>query len=217
MTLRITPIMCAAALIAVGAIKVSAQDAPTLKVEIARNVEPTPIPTPQIQVTNIPDKRWKPKNWLELDIPFDVKKAKVAGDTSSVVDALDFKIYIALNRQDPVTHKYPLLTANITYVNVPIKEKVHALAFVSPSALSRALDVGGNKAAEFTKNDIKAVAIEVSSGGQLVGGYTSIPVANGKKWWEATEGFNSMDGMLIPKTKTPFSILWGDYDVEVKP
>lgn len=210
--------MCAAALIASGAIKASAQEAATLRVEIAKNVEPTAIPTPQIQVTNIPDKRWKPRNWLELDIPFDVKKAKVAGDTSSIVDALDFKIYIALSKPDPVTHKYPLLTASITYVNVPLKEKVHALAFVSPSALSRAMDAGGaSKSAEFTKNDIKAVAIEVSSGGQVVGAYSSIPVTKDKKWYDVTEGFNVMDGLLLPKTKTPFSILWGDYDVEVKP
>jgi hypothetical protein len=36
-------------------------------------------------------------------------------------------------------------------------------------------------------------------------------------WWEKTDGFSIMNGTVLSKAQTPFAILWGDYDVQVKP
>ncbi|MCE9518957.1 MAG: hypothetical protein K8R87_05260 [Verrucomicrobia bacterium] len=36
------------------------------------------------------------------------------------------------------------------------------------------------------------------------------------KWWEDLSKFAVVDGEILPKLKTPFATLWGDYDVDVK-
>ncbi len=86
-----------------------------------------------------------------------------------MVDSLDLKFYIALNHAD-ANKKYYLLTGTMTVLNVPTKvgEQAHALAYVSPTTLRRLM--GDNKA--FTASaDIKAYAVEISYGGQLIGGH----------------------------------------------
>ena len=40
-------------------------------------------PTPQIQATNIVDKRWKPKTWLEIDSQFSIKLPTAEGRDAS--------------------------------------------------------------------------------------------------------------------------------------
>lgn len=162
--------------------------------------------TPQIPATNVNDKRWKPKNWLEIDVAFEAKKARVPGDTSTMVDSVDFKYFVALNKTDK-DGKYVLLTANITYLNVIEKEAQHAMAFVSPAALERLLEKN-----TFSNADIKAVGVEIYRDGALAGWNSSA----GGRFWEKLEGFAVSDGLLLPKAKTPFSPLWGDYDLESK-
>jgi hypothetical protein len=99
-----------------------------------------------------------------------------------------------------------MLTATIIYANVPLKEKVHALAFVSPAAMARTLEKN-----IFTAADIKAVGVDVNYGGQTVGGKSTAG-----KFWDKLESFNVVDGAILPKAKTPFSPIWGDYDLDVK-
>lgn len=127
-----------------------------------------------------------------------------------MVDALDVKFYIGLNQTD-ANKKYYLLTGTLTLTNIPTRagEHAHALVYVSPNTLRRLL--GEGKA--FTASaDIKAMAVEISYGGQVIGGY---PLGQGK-WWEDLTKFAVVDGEILPKLKTPFASLWGDYDVDVK-
>ena len=53
----------------------------------------------------------------------------------------------------------------------------------------------------------------VNFNGQLVGGHSS---AGGKFWETNAAQFSTVDGVLLPKAKTPFAPLWGDYDVDAK-
>lgn len=179
---------------------------PPVKVDI-KDVKFESMETPQFQVSNVPAKSWRPKKWMQVDVHFSAKKAK-AVDPNPSIDALEFKFYIGLNAADPATKKPIVLTSTINYVNISTKElQLHALAFVSPAAIARLLGK-----TDFINADIKAVGIEVSYGGQLVGGHAQ-PAA---KWWEDLSKFTVIDGNLLPKNKTPYAPLWGDYDVDVK-
>jgi hypothetical protein len=100
-----------------------------------------------------------------------------------------------------------MLTANIVYLNVIEKEAQHAMAFVSPAALERPLEKN-----TFTNADVKAVGVEVYRNGALAGWMSGA----GGRFWEKLDGFSITDGLLLPKAKTPFSVLWGDYDLESK-
>lgn len=51
--------------------------------------------TPQIQASNIVDKRWKPKNWIEFDTEFQIDP-RTAGEEGSFA-ALEFKYYAGVN------------------------------------------------------------------------------------------------------------------------
>ncbi len=179
---------------------------PTVKVDI-KDVKIDSIESPQFQASNLPAKSWRPKKWMQVDVHFKVTKAKTV-DPNPYVDALEFKYFISLNTTDPVSKKFILLTSTINYVNISSKDlQSHAMAFVSPAAISRLLGK-----ADITVADVKGVGIEVSYGGQIVGGHAQ-PAG---KWWEDLSKFTVIDGNLLPKNKTPYAPLWSDYDVDVK-
>jgi len=186
-----------------GSTALYAQEAPTVKVK-TDDVKSTAIQTPNISAPNIPAKPFRPRNWLELDTTFETTKAIKPGE-SPYVDQLEFKYYIALNKTDK-SGKYMMLTATVIYTNIPLKDKVHALAFVSPASLERALEKK-----DFTNGDIKAVGVDINFGGQTVGGKST-----SGKFWDKLDSFNVIDGAILPKSKTPYAPLWGDYDVDAK-
>jgi hypothetical protein len=135
-------------------------------------------------------------------------KVKQEPNTSTDVGDLEFKYYIALNKVSK-SGKYPLLTGTSYYVNIPAREKCHAIALVSPSTLAKLLDK-----ADVTIGDIKAVAVDVNSGGQSTGAQGGKSTAG--KFWDKLDSFDVIDGAILPKAKTPFAPVWGDYDVESK-
>lgn len=162
--------------------------------------------TPQFNVQNMVDKRWKPKAWLEIDVEFEGKKAQSETDTSPVIDSLDFKYFVAVNKVDKATGKHVVLTASITYINITAKESQRALAFVAPASLAKVLEKN-----TFINTDIRAVGVEIYKGGALAGWLST---SNGR-WWEKMDQFSVVDGALLSKAQTPFAPLWGDYDAEV--
>jgi len=180
-----------------------AQEPPTVKVK-TDDVKATALQTPNISAPNIPAKPFRPRNWMEIDTTFETSKVVKPGE-SPYVDQLEFKYYIALNKVDK-SGKYMMLTATVIYTNIPVRDKVHALAFVSPATLSRALEK-----ADFTNGDIKGVGVDINYGGQTVGGKSTAG-----KFWDKIENFNVIDGAILPKSKTPYAPLWGDYDVDAK-
>jgi hypothetical protein len=201
-----TGILSAFAALAFIAPMVSAQDAPTVKVDV-KDMKVQQQQSPQISATNVTDKRWRPKNWLEVDLAFDAKKAPVPGDRNPFIESVDIKFYVALNKQD-AEGKYILLTASSTFLNVLSKEVNRAMVFAPPAALSRLLEKP-----DFSNTDVRAYGVEINHNGQLVGGYSS---QGGKFWETSAANFSVVDGVLLPKAKTPFSVLWGDYDLEAK-
>lgn len=174
-----------------------------VKVDV-RDIKVQAQNTPQFNVGNVVDKRWKPKVWLEVDVDFEAKKAANPQDKSPVIENLEFKFFVGLNKNNN-EGKAVVLTATVTYNNITERENQHALVFASPAALARILEK-----TNFSTSDVKAVGVEIYKGGALAGWKSS----NNQRWWGELANFAAIDGVLIPKNKTPFAPLWGDYDLE---
>jgi hypothetical protein len=186
------------------------QDATQVKVNI-KGVKLEQQQTPQIQALNIVDKKWRPKNWLEIEAAFDIKLARDAGGRKGTLEAMEVKYYIGLN-QNTEEGKPIVLSGSLSYKDVPADVDCFGLAFVSPSTLKRLLlkDNGG-------KGDVKAHGVDVFVGGARV----AFGSSTGSPWWfdAAAQGLSDklafQDGTILPKAKTPFAPFWGDYDLPV--
>lgn len=198
--------LLALALIALSLPALKAQSAgPAVKVDIkAPKFEPTQ--TPQFQAGNVPDKNWRPKVWLQLDMEFDIKLPAAAGGRNGSLASMTVNYYLAMNATTK-DQKRQVIKGSFEYVDIPASEKCHALAFVSPATLRRILERD-----TFSTSDISGWGVEVLVDGQRVAGDGSI---NGP-WWEKTDTLAINDNAMLPKKDTPFAILWGDYDVGVK-
>ncbi len=197
------------ALLAAGAL--SAQDATQVKVDV-KGVKLDQQQTPQIQALNIVDKKWRPKNWLEIEVAFDIKLARDVGGRKGSLDSMQVKYFIGLNQRDD-SGKNIVLSGTVNYNDVPADTTSFGLAFVSPSTLKRILlkDNGG-------KGDVVAYGVEVLVGGTRVAAGSS---TGSNPWWydSSTQGLSDKfafeDGAVLPKSKTPFAPFWGDYDLPV--
>lgn len=194
------------AILSIGVCSAVAQTtAPTVKVTGGK-LDIKSIKTPQYQVSGTGDKSWRPKDWLEVDLPFEIKLAQAAGGRNGSLASLKVNYFIGLNAQNK-EGKYEVVTGSFDYLDIPSGEKSHALSYVSPATLRRLLQKD-----TFTPSDIKAWGYEVMVEGQRVAGDSSL----GGAWWEKTENFSMNQGALLAKSETPFAILWGDYDVSTK-
>lgn len=190
---------------------VCAQDSTQVKID-PKGVKIEQQQTPQIQAANIVDKKWRPKNWLELDAQFDIKLARDVGGRDGSLAGLDVKYYIGMN-QNSKDGKPIVLSGTVSYQNVPADEESHTLAFVAPSTLKRILqkDNGG-------KGDVKAYGCEFIVGGTTI----AVVSSTGTPWWydpttkAPSDKFSFEDGAVLGKNKTPFAPFWGDYDVPVR-
>ncbi len=171
--------------------------------------------TPDYMPRGVTEKRWKPKQWLELDSELDVDLARDLGGKEGVYAALDFKYFIGVSAKSK-DGKSIVLTGKITFENVPASkagDSSHALAYITPATLKKALqkDAGG-------KSDVLAIGIEVYAGGQVIAIYSN----KGSPWWIGSDKqpdgtkFEFQDGGVIAKSKTPFAPLWADYDLQTK-
>jgi hypothetical protein len=181
--------------------------APAIKVDI-KEVKLEQQMTPIIQVTGVTEKRWKPRTWIELDVGLKIKLPKAEGGDNASAAALEIRYFVGTNQKSK-EGKTIVISGSINYQNVAADVENHALAYISPSTLQRALmKDNGNK------GDTPAFGVDIYYNGQPVA--TS---GSGGRWWangteNNAERFSFIEG-IIPKSKTPFSILWGDYDLQV--
>jgi hypothetical protein len=199
-------IYTALSLLVVGLHAGFAQDAKDIKIK-SDNLQISTIQTPQFSAGNVGEKRWRPKDWMEVDLPFEVTLSNEAGGRKGSLSMMTVTYYIGLNAQTK-EGKFEVIKAVINYADIPASEKSHALSYVAPATIRRILGKDS-----FTSSDIKAWGYEITVGGTLVGGATS---TGSSKWWEKADAFSMNDGALLAKTDTPFGILWGDYDVQAK-
>jgi hypothetical protein len=161
--------------------------------------------TPEIKAAYVKDKRWKPKEWLEFEIPFIAVAPRNAPSTLTTYDQLTFKYYLFLDNPDK--KKQRILTTEVNHVNVPLNEGSASVVYLSPAAVLRL--TGNHRVAP---NAVTLWAVEVSKDGKTVGFLSK----DGKKWWESPSAPPTEPGVLKNKMETPFAPLWGDYHAEVQ-
>ncbi len=158
--------------------------------------------TPQIQATNVKDKRWRPKQWLEVQVDFKATIARSLGGREGTYPAIEVRYFLALAGKKTTEGKQVVMSGTITYKDV-VNGENHALSFVTPASLKRLLEKeNGGKA------DVSLFACEILAGGEVIGGKSTGP----GKWWEATDKI-AFEEVVLPKEKTPFAPLWGDFDL----
>jgi len=137
------------------------------------------------------------KGWLEVDVEFEVK----AGNKEGVVADLQFRYYIAVKGEDGTR----LLVGDVNHVNMLEGDALYSVVYVSPATLGKVT----GKYGDFQPSSVNAVAVEVSYNGRVIG--TESTGGNGR-WWESL----SAEQGVLPKSKTPFALLWMDRYADVK-
>jgi hypothetical protein len=157
--------------------------------------------TPDFKVGNVKEKRWQPKQWLEIEIPF--KAAPPPGKQDvKFYDTLTFKFYVFLEPADK--DKVKVLTLEVNHINVPVGEDLASAVYLSPSTV---LNLTGDSRPN--PRLIKQIGVEVLNGGQMVGGYQA-------PWWKSPKAPAQVQGVLLNKSQTPFAVLWGDYHPDIQ-
>jgi hypothetical protein len=196
------------ALAAAGIVSQVNAQAPQIKVDI-KDFKLEQQLTPMFQAAGVVEKRWKPKTWLELDVGVKIKLPRAEGGEDASAGSLEMRYFVGTSGKDK-EGKNIVITGTITYENIPADDEAHALAYISPSTLKRVLmKDNGNKA------DASAFGVDIYYNGQPVATQSSA----GLRWWANgtelnSDKFSFQDGIL-PKAKTPFAIMFGDYDLQV--
>ena len=172
--------------------------------------------SPDFLVKNVKDKKWSPRDWLEIEIPFVAEYMSAKGKREKVVPELTFEYYIYLDAKSKENAR--VLTATLNHVNIPAREKVASVVYVSPDAILR---LTGEKRAD--DRQVRYVGVVVKFGGKDLMVWSS----DGKKWdksskrakpkfwWDSDKAPAVDASALLSKEKTPFAILWPDYHVRV--
>lgn len=154
--------------------------------------------TPDFSVSGPKSKRISPLEWLEVEVELDLETV----DKSGYIGQLDAEFYIGVkdsnNGGKPV-----LLSGKMTFIEVRAKEKKAWIsAYVSPAALAKT--TGKDRP---SKSDIEAFAVVITGPGLRAPITESI--GGRDKWWDSTSLIRT-DGLIMPKSKTPFAWLWSD-------
>lgn len=209
MTMKTTTMLLLGVLASAGLVNAQADPTKEIKVDL-KSCKLDQTYTPDFGVPNVTQKRWRPKQWVEVETIIDIKLAPELGGRDGTYPSLTFKYYVGFSKQTK-ERKNIVLTGTVNYANIPASEASVALAYITPATLKRVLEKDNAG-----KNDITAHGIEIQAGGQTIVVHSS----TGSPWWinadkqPNTDRFEFQDGGVLPKAKTPFSVLWADYDLQ---
>jgi len=163
------------------------------------------LPSPDIN-TGV-NKKFKPKDWLEIEVKFKVQKLKTP-PKDEYLDSVTVKWWVVVKSQDREAY---LMTKEITHVNIPIDEEVVASIYLSPNTLRR---ITGKSTV--SKTDLEAIGGELHYGDEWVGYFTH---GEARGWWlkdlESVQRTGKFP--LLDKNETPFKTLWYDRYAEIAP
>lgn len=168
--------------------------------------------TPSFQVSGPRDKPTKPRHWIEIEAEIEVETT----DPSGFIPELEARWFAVI--KDKNSGKPVRLLGKTTFKNIRTADKKISLsAYIEPDTLERL--TGSSRPSE---RDIEGYALTISGPGIVTEGrhgegLTMATAEKAAKWWETWEG-QSLDGLIIPKSKTPFAPLWTDlYPTEKSP
>jgi hypothetical protein len=186
-------------------------DNPAHRVEI-KSIAAQVRQTPRLQVEGAKAKPIPPRSWIEIEA-----EIKLDGpDKDDLIPELRTKWYaivmdrshVDANGKQTVNPK--MLTGEVVFENVRAKEKrAYLVAYIAPDDLEKL--TGKDRPGE---GDVEAAALVISGKGILADpkhapGLQKATAKQELKWWEG-EKYPTMEGLIVPKSKTPFAPLWCD-------
>ena len=151
-------------------------------------IQPAVVKTPEFSV-NIANKRSESLSWFEFEVEFEV-------DGVEMVDELTLSYSVLFNNK--------LCVGEITHVNIPKGKDHYSVMYLSPRSLDRL--TGGKQVNGGMLENIK---VEIKKSGQLLTEKSMSP--------KPLPNVQQMPGLLVPKSETPFQVLWWDRYEAVKP
>ena len=160
----------------------------------AKNVKidkilPSVISSPEFSLNGGPLKRAEYLKWFEIEVEFDVEGVEM-------VDELTIQYLAEINGK--------LLPGEVTHVNIPKGRNRFSVMYISPRSLDR---VSGGK--PLNQGMIGNIWIKIEKQGQVLAEKSSQP--------KPPPNLPRMTGLMVPKSETPFQVLWWDRYEVVKP
>ncbi len=154
--------------------------------------------TPEFNA-NVSDnkKDGKRREWLEVEVEFETRSDSKIG----IVPDLMIQYYLGVKGV-----QQQVLADSYTYRNIVDKEESFAIIYVSPTALTQVAGEMG----KFKESDVVAWGVELLYKGRVVATASS---ASNNAWWNQTQATRT-PGLLMPKERTPFQLLWIDRHAE---
>lgn len=198
-------LFCAAALVVPASIQ--AQEKSSAKYKCDMKVAIDTQKTPEIQASGVKPKRSTPRDWLELEVmmKFDAATDIRNKPEGKVIPSVQVKYYVYLDA--PTKEGKKILTGEVGYTDVAVGEAVYGIVFIHPNTIKKLTGTNTvNQAA------VKMYGVEVLVGGESVGIESSTGKGEAGKFWVAKGNAQlpPTEAGLLPKSKTPFSPLWGD-------
>jgi len=154
--------------------------------------------TPVFNVSGPKDKRYTPRDWLEIEVEIDCETVRKSG----YIGQLDCAFSVGL--KDVETNKTVILQDTISFLEINTNDRrAWLVAYISPPTLAK---ITGKKKPSL--NDLYAVAVTISGPGlrKPVTESTGGP----KEWWKS-EKVKRSNGLILPREKTAFAPLWWDH------
>lgn len=178
---------CATVLLSIGATAQVPVAVTARDIKIEK-ISPSVTTTPQFNISNTTDKRTDYLKWLEVEVEFSI-------DRVDMVDELEFEYLAEIGGK--------LVTGSVSHVNIP-KGKRYSIMYISP----RSLDLlTGNK--PLNNAMIGNMWITIKKQGQTLA-TKSIQAGQARN-------LQRLEGLLVPKSQTPFHVLWWDRYEAVRP
>jgi hypothetical protein len=172
--------LCATAILTVAAMAQAPQVVTARDVKIEK-ISPSVTTSPEFTVKNTTDKRAEYLKWLEVEVEFSI-------DRVEIVDELTFEYLVEINQK--------LCPGEITHINIP-KGKRYSVMYVSPRNIDRLTQ---NR--PLTNAMIGNMWVKIKKQGQML--------AEKSLQAGAPQNRQQFPGFLVPKSETPFQVLWWD-------
>jgi hypothetical protein len=195
-------ICCALAMMSLSIASGAAEE--TSHKVVIKKLVPQIQQTPRIQASGVKDKPFDPRYWMEIEAELEVETT----DPSGFIPELTTSWFAIV--KDDRTGKPIALTGKVVFRDVRTKNKrAHVIAFIGPDTLEKL--TGKDRPSE---GDVEAVALTLSGPGILndekhAAGLQKATAKEESKWWSSGK-YQTMDGLIVAKSKTPFASLWSD-------
>jgi len=148
-------------------------------------ISPAFLTTPEFTIRGTPDKRSPALKWFEIEVEFAVEGVEL-------VDELSFRYDVLMNGK--------LYPGDITHVNIPKGNARYSVMYISPRTLERIAGVGK----PLHPGMIENIWVTISKQGQV------LAISSWKDKGKPVPNYAQTPGMLLPKSETPFQVLWWD-------